>query len=142
MLCNHPLFSLHFYACRLSVNHYHEIPKLSLPKIPISLNFPSLERKKITSVSANVPKYIYLKTTNPGMSECVTEPSFFFSSTSLWGIYSETFVHRYNVPLTHAFTCLCTIFFSHVHPALCLFPLVTVSTILVFKLFTIKHFGA
>jgi len=42
-----------------------KFPKFSLPKIPVSLNFPSLERKgkkKITSVSANFPKYIYLKT--------------------------------------------------------------------------------
>ena len=31
---------------------------------------------------------------------------------------------------------------SHVHPALCLFLLITVCTIFVFKLFTIKHFGA
>ena len=66
---------------------------------------------------------------------------FFWPSTTLWGVYSETFIHRYNIPLTHAFTRLCMIFFSHVHPALCLFPLVTVCTIFIFKLFTIKHFG-
>ena len=54
-----------------------------------------------------------------------------FPSTSLWGVYSETFIHRYNIPLAHAFTCtrLCVIFFSHVHPVLCLFPLVTVCTV-------------
>ena len=55
---------------------------------------------------------------------------FFLPSTSLWGVYSETFIHRYSIPLTHAFTNLCMIFFpSHVHPALCLFPLVTVHTV-------------
>ena len=34
-------------------------------------------------------------------------------------------------------------FLSHVHPALCLFPMVTVCTIFLFQLFTIiiKHFG-
>ena len=36
---------------------------------------------------------------------------FFFPSTSLWGIYSKTFIHRYNIPLTHAFTRLCMICF-------------------------------
>ena len=65
------------------------------------------------------------------------------ASTSLWYVYSERFIHRYNIPLAHAFTRLCMICFSHVHPALCLFPLVTVCTIFVFKLFTImiKHFA-
>ena len=41
-------------------------------------------------------------------------------STSLWGVYSETFIHRCNIPLTHAVTRLCMSFPSHVHPALCL----------------------
>ena len=65
----------------------------------------------------------------------------FLPSTSLWGVYSETFIHHYNVPLAHSFTRLCMIFLStctsctmplplgysvHVHPALCLFPSVTV----------------
>ena len=67
-----------------------------------------------------------------------SKPFFFlFPSTSLWGIYSETLIHHYNVPLAHAFTCLCmTCTYCtlplplghsvHVHPALCLFPWVTV----------------
>ena len=70
---------------------------------------------------------------------------FFWPSTSLWGFYSETFIHRYSIPLTHAFTRLCMISPpSHVQPALCLFPLVTVCTIFDCKHFTIiiKHFGA
>ena len=46
----------------------------------------------------------------------------FLPSTSLWGVYSKTFIHRYCIPLTNAFTRLCMSFFSHVHPALCLFP--------------------
>ena len=51
---------------------------------------------------------------------------------------AETLIHHYNIPLTHSFTCLCTIVFPpHVHPALCLFPLVTVCTVFVFRLFTI-----
>ena len=36
---------------------------------------------------------------------------FVLPSTSLWGVYSETFIHRYNIPLTHAFTRLCMNFF-------------------------------
>ena len=36
---------------------------------------------------------------------------FFLPSTSLWGVYSETFIHRYSIPLAHAFTRLCMIFF-------------------------------
>ena len=35
---------------------------------------------------------------------------FFWPSTSLWGVYSETFIHRYSIPLAHAFTRLCMIF--------------------------------
>ena len=61
---------------------------------------------------------------------------------SLWGVYSETFIHHYDIPLAHSFTCFVWFFPSHVHPALCLFPLVTVCTVFVFRLFTIKHFGA
>ena len=74
---------------------------------------------------------------------CVFFVVIFLPSTSLWGVYSETFIHRYSIPLTHAFTSLCMIFPSHVHPAICLFPLVTVCTIFVFKLLTIiiKHFA-
>ena len=30
--------------------------------------------------------------------------SFSWPSTSLWDVYSETFIHRYNIPLAHAFT--------------------------------------
>ena len=37
----------------------------------------------------------------------------FLPSTSLWGVYSETFIHRYSIPLTHAFTRLCMIFSPH-----------------------------
>ena len=50
-------------------------------------------------------------------------------STSLWGVYSETFIRHYNIPLAHSFTRLYMFLFlcfSHVHPALFLFPLVTV----------------
>ena len=39
----------------------------------------------------------------------------FLPSTSLWGVYSETFIHRYNIHLTHAFTRLCMIFFPHMY---------------------------
>ena len=39
---------------------------------------------------------------------------FFFPSTSLWGVYSETVIHHYNIHLTHAFTHLC-IFFPHMY---------------------------
>ena len=42
----------------------------------------------------------------------------------MWCVYSETFIHHYNIPLAHAFTRLCMIFFfffslTYVHPALC-----------------------
>ena len=54
--------------------------------------------------------------------KCLQKSSvfFFFSlsflpSTSLWGFYSETFIHRYSIPLTHAFTRLCVIFFPHMY---------------------------
>ena len=40
---------------------------------------------------------------------------FVLPSTSLWGVYSETFIHRYRIPLTHAFTRLCMIFFPHMY---------------------------
>ena len=40
---------------------------------------------------------------------------FFLPSTSLWGVYSETFIHRYSIPLTHAFTRLCMIFSPHMY---------------------------
>ena len=39
----------------------------------------------------------------------------FFPSTSLWGFYSETFIHRYSISLAHAFTCLCMIFVPHMY---------------------------
>ena len=48
---------------------------------------------------------------------------FVLPSTSLWGVYSETFIHHYNIPLAHSFTRLCMIpppppfFSSHVCPA-------------------------
>ena len=64
--------------------------------------------------------------------------------TSLWGVYSPRFIHHFNIPLAHSFTCLFFVSFfpsSHVYPALCLLPLVTVCTVFVFRLFTIKHFG-
>ena len=46
-------------------------------------------------------------------------------STSTWGVYSETSIHRYSIPLAHPFTRLCIItsFFSQVLPALYFFPL-------------------
>ena len=28
----------------------------------------------------------------------------FLPSTSLWGVYSKTFIHHYNIPLAHSFT--------------------------------------
>ena len=31
--------------------------------------------------------------------------------TSMWGVYPETSIHHYNIPLSHSFTHLCTIFF-------------------------------
>ena len=37
---------------------------------------------------------------------------FFCHAHSLWGVYSETFNHQYNIPLGHSFMCLCTIFFT------------------------------
>ena len=42
---------------------------------------------------------------------------FFFSlpSTSLWGFYSETFIHRYSISLAHAFTRPCMIFAPHMY---------------------------
>ena len=40
---------------------------------------------------------------------------FFLPSTSLWGFYSETFIHRYSIPLAHAFTRLCVIFVPHMY---------------------------
>ena len=33
-------------------------------------------------------------------------------STSMWGTYSETLIHHYNIPLTHTFTCLYVKIFS------------------------------
>ena len=36
-------------------------------------------------------------------------------STSLWGVYSETFIHHYNIPLAYSFTRLCMLlFFLHI----------------------------
>ena len=64
----------------------------------------------------------------------------FCQSTSLWGVYSETFIHRYNVPLAHSLTRLCMIYFLH----MCI-PHSASSpwyTVFLFRLFTIKHFGA
>ena len=40
---------------------------------------------------------------------------FFLPSTSLWGFYSETFIHHYSISLTHAFTRLCMIFVPHMY---------------------------
>ena len=40
---------------------------------------------------------------------------FALPSTSLWGVYSETFIHRYNIPLTYAFTRLCIKKFPHMY---------------------------
>ena len=39
----------------------------------------------------------------------------FLPSTSLWGFYSETFIHRYSISLAHAFTRLCMIFVPHMY---------------------------
>ena len=47
-----------------------------------------------------------------------TTPFFFFSffvpSTSTWGVYSETFIHHYNITLAHSFTCL--FFITYINP--------------------------
>ena len=40
---------------------------------------------------------------------------FFLPSTSLWGFYSKTSIHRYSIPLSHAFTRLCMIFVPHMY---------------------------
>ena len=57
---------------------------------------------------------------------------FVLPSTSLLGVYSETFIHH-TIFLLFTHSRIFVWFFSHVHPALCLFPLVTVYTIFVFK---------
>ena len=71
------------------------------------------------------------------------------SSTSLWGVYSETSIHHYNIPPSHSFECLHMIFFLffffflfvRVLPALPLFPLVTVYTVLFVRFITFKDIG-
>ena len=69
--------------------------------------------------------------------------SLFFPPAHHWG----AFIHKHSsivtvfLSLTHSHVVVCFLS-SHVHPALCLFPLVSVCTIFLFKLFTIKHFGA
>ena len=86
----------------------------------------------------------------PAMGEClvgwwVVFLGFFFCQTHHCG----AFIQKHSSIVT-IFTSLMRshvfvwFFPSHVHPALCLYPLVTVFTIFVFKLFTIiiKHFGA
>ena len=60
-------------------------------------------------------------------------------STSLWGNIHPSLQYS-SRSLIHVF--LYDFFLSHEHPALFLFPLVTVCTIFLFTLFTIKHFGA
>ena len=40
---------------------------------------------------------------------------FVLPSTSLWGVYSETFIYHYNVPLAHSFMRLCMICFLHMY---------------------------
>ena len=57
-------------------------------------------------------------------------------------IQKHSFIVTIFLSLTHSHVSVCMIFSLHAHPALCLFPLVTVWTIFVFKLFTVKHFGA
>ena len=39
----------------------------------------------------------------------------FFSFFSLWDFYSETFIHRYSIPLAHVLTRLCMIFVPHMY---------------------------
>ena len=58
-------------------------------------------------------------------------------------VYSETFIHRYNIPLAHAFhtslydfVLFFVLFCSH------MYILHYASSPFVFKLFTVKHFGA
>ena len=54
-------------------------------------------------------------------------------------LFKKTFVRHYNVPLAHSIGRLCMIFFHvHVHPALCVFPLVTVCTIFILSFVTIN----
>ena len=72
-------------------------------------------------------------------------PPFFLPSTSLWGVYSETFIHRYNIPLTHALTRLCMICFPDMYILHYVSsPWLQCAQFPFFKLFTIiiKHFGA
>ena len=69
----------------------------------------------------------------------------FLPSTSLWGVYSETFIHRYNIPLTHALTRLCMICFPDMYILHYVSsPWLQCTQFPFFKLFTIiiKHFGA
>ena len=49
------------------------------------------------------------------MTQSAVVPNFFtniFGPSSLWGVYSETFTHHYNIPLAHSFAHLCMFFFS------------------------------
>ena len=69
---------------------------------------------------------------------------FFFCQTHHCGAFIQKHSSIVTVFLSLTHSHIFVWFFpSHVHPALCLFPLVTVCTVFVFKLFgiIIKHFG-
>ena len=68
----------------------------------------------------------------------------FLPSTSLCGIYSETFIHHYNVPLAHSFMHLCMIdFFPHMHiQHYASSPWSQCAQFPFLGFVTIKHFGA
>ena len=69
---------------------------------------------------------------------------FFFCQAYYYGAFIQKHSSTVSVFLSLTHSHVFVWFFpSHVHPPLCLFPLVTVCTIFVFKPFTImiKHFG-
>ena len=43
-------------------------------------------------------------------------------STPVWGVYSETSIHHYNIPLAHSLVFMWFFFFSLVHPAPYFYP--------------------
>ena len=116
MLCNCPLFSLHFYACRLSVNHYHEIPKFVFAQNTSFLELSKPKKKKDHLSFCKLSQvHLFKDCTNPGMSGKLLKPFFSFPKHIIVGHLFRNIcpsLHYYSHSCIH--TSLYD-FFSHMY---------------------------
>ena len=99
-LCVSVLLSLHAFVSLYSYLFVSPCTYLFMPLCLCTLISSCLCVSVLLSLHAFVSPCTYL-----------FMPFLCVPSTSLWGVYSETFIHRYNIHLIHVFTRVCMIFF-------------------------------